>query len=140
MGLPLVCHYHCCRRVLSCFAIFLIREQYSSQDSLVKLPIFQLSFKNNCVCNKQKKSIKGQRKFSPKAFFKVFANHISTHSKMWCWCFSYEQNYIFFFISPVDDLLEIEECLHLFDIRVSERSSIFQSFKMEVVHIKIFFR
>ena len=81
--------------------------------SLVKLHCFQFSFLENCMCNKQKKSIKDQRNFSFDAFFKVFANSIGVHSKIWCSRFSNKKNDMFLFIPPVGDLPENEECLHL---------------------------
>ena len=36
--------------------------------------------RENCVYDKQKKSIEDQRKFPPSTFFKVFANSIGVHS------------------------------------------------------------
>ena len=43
----------------------------------------------------------------------MFANSVSAHSKLSRSRFSYEQNDIIFFIPPVGDLLETEECLYL---------------------------
>ena len=79
--------------------------------SLVKHHYFQLAFLENCIHKKQKKSIKDQRNFCSNAFFKVFANFVSALSKIWCLCFSNEQNNKIFFISPVGHLPEIKECL-----------------------------
>ena len=41
-----------------------------------------LSFLDNCVCDKQKKTIKDQREFPPNAFFKVLANFVTVHSEI----------------------------------------------------------
>ena len=79
--------------------------------SLVKLHYFQFAFLENCGYKKQKKSIKDQRNFCLNTFFEVFANFVSAHSKIWCLRFFYKQNDINFFIPPVGDLPEIEECL-----------------------------
>ena len=83
-------------------------------DSLVKLHYFQLTFLENCVYKKQKKSIKDQKNFYSNTFFKVFTNFVSAHSKI-CLRFFYELNDINFFIPLVGDLPEIEneECLYL---------------------------
>ena len=90
-----------------------IINDFSFVVSLVKLHYFQFPFLENCVHKKQKKSIKDQRKFCSNTLFKVFANFVSAHSKIWCSRFFYEQNDINFFIPPVGDLPEIEECLYL---------------------------
>ena len=58
------------------------KNQFLKND-LVKLHYFQFAFLENCVIyKKQKKSIKDQRNFCSNAFFKVFANFVSAHSKM----------------------------------------------------------
>ena len=44
-------------------------------NSLVKLHYFHFAFLENCVYEKQKKSIKDQRHFCSNTFFKVFANY-----------------------------------------------------------------
>ena len=88
-------------------------HNFCAFDSLVKLRYFQFAFLENCVHKKQEKSIKDQRNFCSNAFFKMFASFVSAHSKIWCSRFIYEQNDINFFIPPVGDLLEIEECLYL---------------------------
>ena len=67
-------------------------------SSLVKLHSFQFTFLENCVHKKQKKSIKKQRDFCSNSFFKVFANFVSAHSKIWCLRFFSELNDIIFFI------------------------------------------
>ena len=66
--------------------------------SLVKLHYFQFAFLENCAYKKQKKSIKDQRIFCSNAFFKVFTNFVSGHSKIWCLRFFFEQNDINLFI------------------------------------------
>ena len=57
--------------------------------SLVKLLHFQPCFLENCVYKKEKKSIKDQRNFCSNIFFKVFANPVSVHFKIWFSRFSY---------------------------------------------------
>ena len=58
--------------------------------SLVKLHYFQFAFLENCIYKKQKKSIKDQRNFCSNTIFKVFANFVTAHFKIWCSCFFYE--------------------------------------------------
>ena len=73
-------------------------DVFFSLFSLVKLHYFQLAFLENCVHKKQKESILYQRNFCSKTIFKVFANSVSAHFKIWCLRFSYKQNDIIFFI------------------------------------------
>ena len=56
---------------------------------------------------------KRSKEFLFKHIFKVLANFVIADSKIWCSRFFYEQNDINFFIPPVGDLPEIEECLYL---------------------------
>ena len=58
---------------------------------------FQLTFVENCINIKnKKKSIKDQRDFCSNTYFKVFANSVSAHFKIWCSRFSNKQNDIIF--------------------------------------------
>ena len=63
--------------------------------------------------NKTKEIDKRSKEFLFRHIFKVFANSVSPHSKIWCLRFSNEQNGIIFFIPPVGDLPKIEKCLYL---------------------------
>ena len=90
--------------------LFIVK--FSLIGSLVKIHYFHFAILENCLYEKQKKSIKDQRNFWLNTFFKAFVNSVSVHSKVRCLRFSYEQNDIIFFIPPVGDLPEIEECLY----------------------------
>ena len=77
--------------------------------SLVKLHYFQFAFLENFVYKEQKKSMKDQRNICSYAFFKVFANFVSAHSKIRGLCFFfYEQNDINFFIPWLDIFLKFK--------------------------------
>ena len=64
-------------RVVARTVYSIYSQQITDNDSLVKLHYFQLTFLENCVYKKKKKSIKDQKNFYSNTFFKVFANSVS---------------------------------------------------------------
>ena len=78
-----------------------------------KTPLFSARFSRELRMNKTKEIDKRSKEFLFRHIFKVFANSVSPHSKIWCLRFSNEQNGIIFFIPPVGDLPKIEKCLYL---------------------------
>ena len=59
---------------------------YANQNIEIEIsktpPLFSVCFSRELFYKKQKKSIKDQRNFCSNAFFKVFPNFVSAHSKI----------------------------------------------------------
>ena len=63
--------------VYNLYIVFCEFLLWLSCGCLVKLHYFQLTFLENCVCKKQKKSIKDERNFCSNTFFKVLRSPTS---------------------------------------------------------------
>ena len=72
--------------ILCILKLYLVRIIFSS---LVKLH-YPVCFSRELHIYEKKKSIKDLMNFCSNAFFKVFANFVSDHSKIWCSRFFYE--------------------------------------------------